>query len=437
MTDSGAPPPSGRPTRRRFAGMAAAAGLAFAMPGTAATAADRSPAEAWIDVRRMGAAGDGKADDSAAIEAGLAAIGERGGTLFFPRGTYRCSSQVRLDGRRSVRLLGEGGLTDGGAAASVLSYAGGGEGSFISARSSAGVHICDLQIAAARSDFSGRVLDFDQAPGDMDTSYGVVERCHISSVAQEGVLISLARAIVMTVRNCGLAGGAVGIRGRNSKDDYSNAICIDNCAFLGMRTVAAEEAGEAWTFTACAFEPLADGSAGAYRSTLSTAAALRFGGCWFGDASQEGTWITFSGSGLNVEGCLLGTGAVGIRLQGSSNRGIVVTGNQFSAVATALDLGIGNEAVLVAGNDFQPSVVAPVVALNALPGSLHQTATGGISLTAGSRLEPGGGIPAGDGPPEGRVPAMPGALYVDRQGGLGTTLYVKEAGTDSMGWVAK
>jgi hypothetical protein len=47
-------------------------------------------------------------------------------------------------------------------------------------------------------------------------------------------------------------------------------------------------------------------------------------------------------------------------------------------------------------------------------------------------------IPAsGSGSPEGSVSAVPGALYVDTDGGTGTTLYVKESGFGKTGWVAK
>lgn len=44
---------------------------------------------------------------------------------------------------------------------------------------------------------------------------------------------------------------------------------------------------------------------------------------------------------------------------------------------------------------------------------------------------------SGSGTPEASVTASPGALYVDTDGGASTTLYVKESGTGSTGWVAK
>jgi hypothetical protein len=43
----------------------------------------------------------------------------------------------------------------------------------------------------------------------------------------------------------------------------------------------------------------------------------------------------------------------------------------------------------------------------------------------------------GTGTPEGAVIAPVGALYLRTDGGASTTLYVKESGTGSSGWIAK
>lgn len=46
-------------------------------------------------------------------------------------------------------------------------------------------------------------------------------------------------------------------------------------------------------------------------------------------------------------------------------------------------------------------------------------------------------VMTGTGDPEGVVSAPVGALYTRDDGGAGSTLYVKESGTGSAGWVAK
>lgn len=43
----------------------------------------------------------------------------------------------------------------------------------------------------------------------------------------------------------------------------------------------------------------------------------------------------------------------------------------------------------------------------------------------------------GAGAPEGAVSAPVGTLYLRQDGGVGSTLYVKESGTGNTGWAAK
>lgn len=57
-----------------------------------------------------------------------------------------------------------------------------------------------------------------------------------------------------------------------------------------------------------------------------------------------------------------------------------------------------------------------------------------------SQFRPGTGAPiwtSGTGSPEGIFIAPPGSLYTDESGGAASTLWVKESGTGSTGWVAK
>jgi len=47
------------------------------------------------------------------------------------------------------------------------------------------------------------------------------------------------------------------------------------------------------------------------------------------------------------------------------------------------------------------------------------------------------GVISGTGTPEGAVVGVVGAMYLRTDGGAGTTLYVKEAGSGNTGWAAK
>lgn len=74
----------------------------------------RIPRSDWTSVKDIGAVGDGIADDTAALQAGLdilAANGNGAGgniTLFFPEGTYRITSTLHLNNTNGIALLGVG-----------------------------------------------------------------------------------------------------------------------------------------------------------------------------------------------------------------------------------------------------------------------------------------------------------------------------------------
>jgi hypothetical protein len=90
--------------RRRLLAAIAAAPLITAA-GQPAAVAGGAPAS--FSVKDFGAVGDGNADDTASIQAGLLAIRERGGgALFFPRGRYKVTRPLRLV--RNLTLHGEG-----------------------------------------------------------------------------------------------------------------------------------------------------------------------------------------------------------------------------------------------------------------------------------------------------------------------------------------
>lgn len=76
--------------------------------GTAQRTAQSWMNDAFVSVKNHGAIGDGVADDTDAINlaiAYLATIG--GGTLFFPQGTYKVTSEILIDSS-NIRLMGTG-----------------------------------------------------------------------------------------------------------------------------------------------------------------------------------------------------------------------------------------------------------------------------------------------------------------------------------------
>ncbi len=78
---------------------------------------DWTPRSDWIDVRRdvtPRAIGDGAADDTAALQAGLDALSDQPGkrnTLYLPAGTYRITRTLALHKRDGIALIGCGSAT--------------------------------------------------------------------------------------------------------------------------------------------------------------------------------------------------------------------------------------------------------------------------------------------------------------------------------------
>lgn len=74
----------------------------------------RIPRSDWTSVKDLGAVGDGVADDTGAIQAGLdilAANGNGAGgntTLYFPEGTYRNTATLHINNTNGIALLGVG-----------------------------------------------------------------------------------------------------------------------------------------------------------------------------------------------------------------------------------------------------------------------------------------------------------------------------------------
>ena len=73
-----------------------------------------------LDVTQFGAVGDGKADDTAALQRAIDAAGENGGGVFFPPRVYR-TGELRV--RAGVALVGVPGWNYSGAGGSVLRLA--------------------------------------------------------------------------------------------------------------------------------------------------------------------------------------------------------------------------------------------------------------------------------------------------------------------------
>ena len=79
-------------------------------------------------------------------------------------------------------------------------------------------------------------------------------------------------------------------------------------------------------------------------------------------------------------------------------------------------------------SDFDSAEGTPLY-VDELTGTVYTMKQDG-NIVAGGQL-------SGHGSPEGVIQAAPGSIYVNVDGGIGSTLYVKESGSGDTGWSAR
>jgi len=337
--------------------------------------------------------------DWAAIQAAIkVARAGRGGTVWFPRGTYICSKPLNLDNTQNTRLEGSGQET-------VIKHSRAGP-SFISARSSSLFSIRGLNVISR----SATVVDLSQSASPTATNSAGAGQALIETslfVDESGVgtvdaFLSLDKAISCTIRNNYFYGAQVAIRGIDTGSDpphYSNANLILNNTFQALTKAAITNAGDAWLIQGNTFECLApldatgSGTAAAYVAYIddpkgvSPPHHVSFIGNWFGDANENGTWINWWGRDLIVLGNFFegGHAAVGLgRLPASSYAGVSIIGNYF---VTNIPVDFGQDApgqanVVILGNGYD-DISTPVAGM-APTGTIYHTGVGTVGIGPGT-----------------------------------------------------
>lgn len=343
----------------------------------------------WVNVRRFGAKGDGVTDDTAAIQAAVAAVKLRalatgqGARLYFPAGVYLSEEMIDFDSTdaghlyQSVTICGDGGgLTGSWRSASTLIYTGGDVRAFISARSSLGFSIQGLAVLYNNSAFEGTLVDLSHSAAGYDTNNATLSGCIFAS---DGALLTSAKNLILldsticsVIENCTIYGAVAGIRGVGGTGytvehaaGYVNRVTIYGCSFDKCTLGAiVNPVGQGWVISNNTFELISMPTALTCDATSGGpgCSGLRFEGNWLGDCNTDYNLIgaVHNNGYLRFQGASFDNNYFGLPFAKRAivigpSFGVSITGNVIGTIDFSLIPGEGTlcHGVVVAGNYLQ------------------------------------------------------------------------------------
>lgn len=340
-----------------------------------------------INVKTLGAVGDGVANDGPIIQSAInQAINAGGDTVLFPRGRYRYTAPLSVADGRNVHLVGEAGSA---AAAqrgdgiprddSELIYDGNAAVA-ISLGSAQGITFQRLRLRYTAA-FSGTLVKAGHGPTvGRDARDLVFDSCAFEGPSSASVvLFDGNRSINLTFRDSVFRNAARAITGSvpsGTNHGQCNAVLIQRCSFEGTQQRPIVNPGQGWTIVACTFEHLT-------RPISSTAVqrdagavemgegAYCFGftyeGNWHGDvgdvatdsiSTDYGAWLRIRPQGAQISGNYFGWSANNehhglgraIEILGDGTGGVVISGNRIQTPTAITVNGTGHSGYVIQGN---------------------------------------------------------------------------------------
>lgn len=282
-----------------------------------------------VNVKDFGATGDGVTDDTAAIQAAVTFAkanttinGQYAGIqIYFPNGTYLCSSQINFDTTAldtshefpNVTLYGDGsGISSPGSniGTSTLIYTGTGSGSFISARSSANFSMRNMGILYESGSYTGTLCDFSQnaSLGNVASTWLIFDNCNIGCLnsahqtAAYAINLDGSEGCVISASHIGGAdvGVVVSVEGAAGASVQTSLL---NCQFDQCATGAILNPSNNTTIDGCIFEFVSRAVWANFATNNQPAIFnLRFSNNWCGDDNDRATPWVDAGKGL-MKGC--------------------------------------------------------------------------------------------------------------------------------------
>jgi hypothetical protein len=232
------------------------------------------------------------------------------------------------------------------------------------------------------SGFTGILLDFSKGAGSGSNCIRLIA----GSAGGEGIstakLFDISNAVDVEFDRFGFTSGAYAVIGRNVVDDFCNVVNFKKCRVNGgFSNPPFRNAGNAWKFDSCYWEPLGSGVGGAFLQDSSISGGpVSFLACWFGDVSNNAAsnWIRGPLNSLSVRDSFIGGSSTGTTPISVSGNGLVVIGNTFNFFKIAIQLVAATLGAEIRGNYFNSGTTA--VAFGT--GNAGEVEMGGNAYTA-------------------------------------------------------
>jgi hypothetical protein len=281
-------------------------------------------------------------------------------------------------------------------------------------RSTMGVAIRNLTLQYNNAGFTGTFIDLSHDASGEDSDMDSIADFTIQGtstgtvVANRATLVSLDKAMNVTIERNIFEWAANGIVGPTTASSYSNVIRIRDNLFGGYGTSPISgnmilNLGSAWIIEGNTFEM--GGTSASAPIPINANSVGCAGGCsiisnWFGDVQPQytGALITGAFPGTSMNGNLI-SGATSTRVTGillggiaGCSSGTSITGNAFQSLAIAINFASPCSAVFVSGNQY----TSVATFSSSTPSSGIVTDSSGTTHIYGNLVKPAGSFQIDD-----------------------------------------
>jgi len=304
-----------------------------------------------VSIFTFGAYGDGTHDDAPALASYVAALPAAGGLLYLPGGrTYAISAWPDFTNKTGITVKGDGGVTAGAAATTLVYVNATGAANFINAPGSVALCIEGIQFITKNASFTGFIVGLGSSPAN--SAFTKIRRCGFyGSGAAKYIAkaITLDKAIEVEIDSCVFGQLLYAINGANNSS-FSNVVKITQCQFIDTSQIPIQGGGQAWWVKGNTFEGYNSGTPGNVEAgamvnfPTNPFNGLEFASNWLGDVlTNGGTWLSLSGGGIEIHGGnFFGGNAASDAIALASVDSANITGNTFNTFQVAITFGTGN-----------------------------------------------------------------------------------------------